>query len=179
LLLTGRPGCGKTTVIQRTLALLSDVHATGFYTRELRQAGRRLGFEAVTLDGIRLTLAHVELARRSRHRVSRYGVDVAGFEAEIVPSIDPDQHPEAALIVVDEVGKMECFSSLFRETLLRALAALVPLLGTIALRGNRFIESVKARPDVQVIRVTHANRDELPARLADDIRQSRVTMQDT
>lgn len=164
LLLTGRPGVGKTTVIQRVLAMLSrDVRATGFYTQELRGPQGRLGFIAITLAGQQHTLAHVDF--RDRHRVSRYGVDVTTFEAHVVPTIDPARHPDASLIVVDEIGKMECFSEVFRETVTRALDSPVPVLATIALKGNTFIQGIRSRKDVELIEVTVSNRDELPARL--------------
>jgi len=163
LLLTGRPGVGKTTVIQRTLGLGETGRATGFYTQELRGPRGRLGFEAVTLDGRRSTLSHVDF--RGRHRVGRYGVDVVTFAAEIVPTIDPARHPDATLIVMDEIGKMECFSPAFREVVLRALDSPIPVLATIALKGDAFISSIHARSDVELIEVTPRNRDELPARL--------------
>jgi len=166
LLLTGRPGIGKTTAIMRTLELLEGYAVTGFYTRELRGRRGRLGFEAVTLNGRRQTLAHVEF--RGRHRVSRYGVDVAGFETEIVPAIDPLLHPDADLIVVDEIGKMECFSARFQEAVLRALGGEVPVLGTVGLGGHPFIRQVRARDDVEMIQITARNRDLLPQRLAQD-----------
>jgi nucleoside-triphosphatase len=164
ILLTGRPGVGKTTVIMKALEMMPDVKATGFYTRELRGPKRRLGFEAVTLDRRRLTLAHVNF--KSSYRVSKYGVDVAGFEEAIVPSIDPALHPEAQLIVIDEIGKMECFSVKFREAVLRALNSEIPVLGTIGMRGDAFIQSLKRREDVEVIEVTWGNRDRLPGMLA-------------
>jgi nucleoside-triphosphatase len=164
ILLTGRPSVGKTTVIMRALEMLPGIKATGFYTRELRGPKGRLGFEAVTLDGRRQTLAHVKF--KSPRRVSKYGVDVAGFEEAIVPSIDPALHPEAQLIVIDEIGKMECFSVKFKETVVMALDSEVPVLGTIGLRGDAFIQSLKRREDVEVIEVTWGNRDHLPERLA-------------
>ena len=164
ILLTGRPGVGKTTVIMRALELLPGIRATGFYTRELRGPRGRLGFEAVTLDGRRRTLAHVNF--KSPRRVSKYGVDVEGFEEAIVPSVDPALHPQAQLIVVDEIGKMECFSAKFRETVVRALDSDIPVLGTIGLRGDSFFQSLKRRDDVEVVEVTRANRDRLPERLA-------------
>ena len=170
ILLTGRPGIGKTTVIMRALEML-DARATGFYTRELRGPRGRLGFEAVTLAGKRQTLAHVNF--RSRHRVSKYGVDVAGFEEGIVPSIDPATNPEADIIVIDEIGKMECFSPRFREAVLRALDSDKPVLGTIAARGHAFIEGIKGRDDVAVIEVARGNRDDLPARLVEMLRAMR------
>ncbi len=164
ILLTGRPGVGKTTVIMRTLALLERPQASGFYTRELRGPRGRLGFQAVTLDGHRQVLAHVDF--RSRQRVGKYGVDVSGFEREIVSQVDPAARPEADLIVVDEIGKMECFSSAFQAAVRRALDSPLPLLGTIARSGGGFIAHVRARPDVELIEVTVANRERLPAQLA-------------
>jgi nucleoside-triphosphatase THEP1 len=46
LLLTGPPGSGKTTVVQRLLERLHDRRLAGFYTQELRERGKRVGFEA-------------------------------------------------------------------------------------------------------------------------------------
>jgi len=169
ILLTGRPGVGKTTVIMRTLALLERPRASGFYTRELRGPRGRLGFEAVTLDGHRQVLAHVDF--HGPQRVSKYGVDVAGFEREIVPHVDPAARPEADLIVVDEIGKMECFSSAFQAAVRGALDSPLPLLGTIASFGGGFIAQVRGRPDVELIEVTAANRERLPAQLAARLRQ--------
>jgi nucleoside-triphosphatase len=56
VLLSGKPGCGKTTVVRKTVERL-PLPVGGFYTREMRMAGRRLGFEIVTLDGRRGVLA--------------------------------------------------------------------------------------------------------------------------
>ena len=163
LLLTGRPGIGKTTVIRRLLALLPPLQASGFTTAEVRAAHGRLGFLAATLAGHEILLAHVQ--RRSPYRVGAYGVDVAAFEREIVPALSAERG-EVELFVVDEIGKMECFSPAFRAAVERLLEDPRPLLGTIALRGTPFIEQVRARPDVQLIEVTAANRDSLPQQLA-------------
>ncbi len=159
LLLTGKPGIGKTTVIMRVLEALS-IPVTGFYTREIRGPKGRLGFEAITLDGRKCTLAHVDFG--GPYKVSKYGVDVATFERVIVPSIEPHLNPKAAVIVIDEIGKMECFSARFCEAVLRALDSEKPVLGTITFGGGDFIESIKRRPDVEIILVTMANRDSLP-----------------
>ena len=42
ILLTGPPQCGKTTVVQKVVALFPG-QAAGFYTREVRQGGRAVG----------------------------------------------------------------------------------------------------------------------------------------
>ncbi|MBU4398537.1 MAG: nucleoside-triphosphatase, partial [Planctomycetes bacterium] len=46
LLLTGPPGCGKTTVVRRVIERLCDHRLAGFYTKEIRQQGSRVGFLA-------------------------------------------------------------------------------------------------------------------------------------
>jgi hypothetical protein len=42
----------------------------------------------------------------------------------------------------------------------------VPVLATVALKGSGLIATVKARPDIRLIEVTSANRDQLPDELA-------------
>jgi nucleoside-triphosphatase THEP1 len=49
VLLTGRPGCGKTTLIKRIVKQVARP-AGGFYTEEIRERGRRVGFRMITLD---------------------------------------------------------------------------------------------------------------------------------
>src|SRR3954467_10914743 len=73
LLLTGPPGCGKTTVLERVAEQLADLRLAGFLTLELREHGQRVGFEAVGLGGRRAILAHVQ--SRSPVRAGRYGVE--------------------------------------------------------------------------------------------------------
>lgn len=46
ILLTGRPGIGKTTVIMRLAEHLEEREVVGFYTEEIRDRGRRQGFRA-------------------------------------------------------------------------------------------------------------------------------------
>jgi nucleoside-triphosphatase len=49
LLIAGRPGSGKTTAVSRLAALLREagLPVGGFVTTELRERGRRVGFEIV------------------------------------------------------------------------------------------------------------------------------------
>lgn len=55
------PGVGKTTLIQKASEVLqsSGMPVDGFYTQEVRQGGRRIGFDVVTLSGARGPLSRV------------------------------------------------------------------------------------------------------------------------
>jgi nucleoside-triphosphatase len=158
ILLTGHPGCGKTTLVRRVVEALG-LKAGGFYTEEMRAAdGRRTGFEIVTLDGQRGILAATGL--RSRYRVGRYGVDVEGIDALAVPAIERSLE-RCELTVIDEIGKMELYSELFRSSVVTALTSGKCILATIMRGPHPFADTVRALPAVGLIEVTPANREVL------------------
>jgi nucleoside-triphosphatase len=150
---TGSPGCGKSTIIEK-LVLRTERPATGFFTREIRKKGRRMGFSIMTLDGKEGLLAHENI--KSRFRVGKYGVNLEDIDQIAVPSMIPTRPHE--IVVVDEVGKMESFSPLFRKTVLEVLDSHHPVIGSIAQKGDSFTERIKTRRDVLIVRVTQQNR---------------------
>jgi nucleoside-triphosphatase len=161
ILLTGAPGSGKTTLLRRVVARLERPSA-GFYTEEIRSGGVRQGFEIVTLDGRRGTLAHVDI--RGRPRVGKYGVDVATLERLAVASIR-EAVASGALVVIDEVGPMEILSGSFRSAVLEALESRSPVLGTIVQRRQPFADQVKALPGVILLEVRREGQEGLLTRI--------------
>lgn len=166
--LTGRPGCGKTTAVVRTVGLVQQrgLSVGGFYTEEVRRRGRRVGFDVVLVNPggggrDRAPLARVGLD--SPVQVSRYGVDVTAVADHALPAVETP----ADVVVIDEVAPMELACRGFAETVERVLDRDQPLLLTLHARGGSFIRRLTARPEVTVTTVTPDNRDELPCRLAD------------
>ena len=163
ILITGLPGVGKTTVIKKLCAEVVHLNPVGFYTEEIRERGVRKGFALVSLDGRRSILSHVDI--RSHHRVGKYGVDVAAFE-RFLDTIDFNG-PTTGLIVIDEIGKMECLSPKFQTLLTRWLDAEKRLVATMALKGGGIIQQVKGREDAILLEVTYRERDTIPSRIVE------------
>jgi len=166
ILLSGRPGIGKTTALCCLAKLLAGRRLAGFYTEEVRAGGTRRGFRIVTFDGREGVLADVGI--RSRWRVSKYGVDVEGFERLVCPMLERAAD-EADVVLVDEIGKMECFSTRFCAAVERLADASTPLVATIAARGGGLIAAMKQRPDATIQELTLANRDQMPELLLKEL----------
>jgi nucleoside-triphosphatase len=167
VLLTGRSGCGKTTVIRKTAAAL-DPPAGGFCTEEMRSDGRRVGFRVIDLrTGREGILAHID--RKDRPRVGKYGVALPEFDRIGVAAVE-EALARPGCIVIDEIGKMELFSSAFRDVVRRALDTRQPVLGTVTRSPHPFATEVKRRADVTLIEVTSTNRNDLPTRLLELLR---------
>jgi len=158
LMLTGAPGVGKTTVIQKVAEQLGE-RAGGFYTSEMRSGGQRTGFSIVTLDGRTVPLALA--GEGGGPRVGRYSVNVVGIDQVAVPSILYAMS-EGKVVVIDEIGKMELNSVAFRNAVHRALSAPMPIVATIMERPNEFCDEIKRRTDVKLLDISLQNRNEMP-----------------
>jgi nucleoside-triphosphatase len=161
LLITGPPGIGKTTLVRALVRHLVARRPIGFYTQEIREGGRRRGFELIGLDGRRGLLSHAEWG--GPHQVGRYGVDVPGFERFLTPLTRADR--DDRFCVVDEIGRMECLSSLFQSWIRRRLESPAGLLATVASSGSGLITEVKAHPGIRLIVLNRENRGSILPRL--------------
>ncbi len=154
---------GKTTLIRRLAKELRDFNPVGFYTAEIREERSRKGFELISLDGRRRILSHIDI--RTPHRVGRYKVDIEGFLASI-----PFEDPPMSFVIIDEIGKMECFSARFRKILVELLDSERWVIATIALKGGGIIEEIKRRQDIKLFEVNPQNRETLVAEILKEIR---------
>lgn len=159
LLLTGTPGVGKTTVLRKVAAAVSDRHLAGFYTEEMRSRdGERSGFQIIGFDGRSGVMAQAGF--HGPHRVGKYSVDVAVID-DLAPSFLA-LAPSIDVYLVDEIGKMECLSEKFVAAMREVLDSGKPVVATVALHGEGFIAEIKQRPEVKIWQVTRGNRDALP-----------------
>jgi nucleoside-triphosphatase len=157
ILLTGFPGVGKTTLIRRISEELKNLHPVGFYTEEIKEEGIRKGFELIGFDGKKGLLSHVDI--KSLNRVGKYRVDVKGFEG-FLDSI-AFFALQTKLIIIDEIGKMECLSPKFKRIIKEILDSEKMVIATIAFKGSGLIDEIKKRKDVKLFEITEKNRDSL------------------
>ena len=161
LWLTGVPGVGKTTVIQRVAEALPKHSLGGFCTEEIRHGGIRQGFRLEGFQGGSAVMAHVDFPKR--YRVGRYGVDLGAIDELSGTALS--QEPPADIYLVDEVGKMECMSTRFIHALRGVLNGSCTIVGTIARSGGGPIAEFKQWPGSTLWEVTRDNREEMPARV--------------
>jgi nucleoside-triphosphatase len=164
VLLTGRPGCGKTTLIKRVMNELA-VPAGGFYTEEIREHGGRVGFKLATPDGEEAVLAHVNF--KTRQRLGKYGLDLSALETVGIEALRRAVRARQ-LVVIDEIGSMEIRSAVFRDVVNDVLDSPEPsgILATITARSLPFTDAIKKRPDVTLVEVRLDNRDQLLVELS-------------
>lgn len=174
LILTGRPGIGKTTIIKALIAQLADraggpLLAGGFYTEEILGAGGRKGFRLITLDGQSEVIAHMDF--NSRSKVGRYGVKV-----EVIDQLGAGAIRLAVdtcpLVIIDEIGKMELFSSPFQSAVLKAVSSPKIVIATALQDDHPWVAALKALPAVTVWQVTKVNRSKMIAEVLNWLDQS-------
>ena len=155
-LLTGSPGTGKTTIITEALARI-DTTAGGFYTEEIRVGDFRQGFKIVTLDGQNAVLAHVDFPDP---HIGKYGINIDNLDKfgsnAIYKAIN-----ESSVIIIDEIGKMELLSPIFKEVVLKAIDSGKKVLGTIVLHPHPFTDGIKRNPKVNVVHISRVNHEQV------------------
>src|SRR5689334_22492393 len=102
ILITGHPGCGKSTLIARLIEDIGDDQIAGLSTPEIRRRNVRVGFKIIDLA----TGEEEILASTSGKgpTVGKYHVDVEAID-RIVEKTEASL-PSANFIFIDEIGKM-------------------------------------------------------------------------
>ncbi|MDD5264809.1 MAG: NTPase [Candidatus Bipolaricaulis sp.] len=155
--LTGRPGVGKTTLIERLLERLS-VSAGGMLTKEIRVCGHRVGFAIVDVATRREeVLAHIH--QRIGPKVGAYTVNLKSLEEFGIPAI-LHAIQENDLVVIDEVAPMEMSSPRFVPAVEAALGSSKGLLISTHAHADCPIAH-RVRQELSLVRVRLGNRDEL------------------
>jgi nucleoside-triphosphatase len=169
ILLTGAPGVGKTTTVNRVCSHYSakGMNIQGITTREIRENGQRIGFKVTDLA----TGKEGWLARKDSlvgPRIGSYHVVSEDLESTGVRGIERGIEGPADLVVVDEIGPMEMTSSLFRNAISRLLKAERATVVTVKL-GSSYPEVEQIRAQSIQLEITKNNREEIYRKITEYI----------
>ncbi len=161
LLLTGRPGVGKTTIVNRIHDHYSTngVNIEGITTREVRERGARTGFMITDLSSGR----EGWLARKDAGtgpRVGSYVVVSDDFEKIGVAALERSTNGTADLVIVDEIGPMEMTSTSFRNSISKVLNGDTAVIATVKF-GSRYPEVETTRRRSLHWEITKKNRESI------------------
>lgn len=161
VLLTGRPGVGKTTAAESVVESARDrgKAVRGVFSPEVREGDERVGFRVKDVStGRSEVMAHIEYSEGPS--VGKYGVDVETVDEVAREAVVAE---DADLVVVDEIAPMETHSEAFVDGVRGVLDSETPIVGVVQeARETGFVGSVKEREDATMVRVTEENRDEVP-----------------
>ncbi len=164
VLLTGKPGIGKTTVVKKVVEKLKD-KVIGFWTEDIRdRTGRRTGFKIITTEGDETILASVYMMD-TPYTVGRYSVDINSFEKTVIPVLEKALRSEK-IVVIDEIGKMELFSKRFENLIREIFDKKDKILATVPVKNvHPLVKELKERHDCLLIEVNLSNRNSLPEKI--------------
>ena len=169
ILLTGPPGVGKTTMVNRlaTTLLNKGLTVSGITTCEVRENGNRTGFKITDLA----TRNEGWLARKdysSGPKIGSYRVISEDLERIGTNAMELSAKEPTAVIIVDEIGPMEMTSSTFRRAVSRVFAGERPTIATVRL-GSRYPEIEKVKGKSLHFVITKDNREAIYDRLVKQV----------
>jgi len=164
---TGAPGVGKTTLIQRihTHYKNKGLRVSGMITREVREGDQRVGFKITDLaSGAEGWLARV--GDGVGPRIGKYSVVSEDLEKIGVSALREAAERPDGLVLVDEIGPMEMTSRPFRDALAKLLSHRGIVIATVKY-GSHYPEVERASGTAEGVslEVSKGNRDEVMQRI--------------
>ena len=165
ILLTGRPGVGKTTLVNRVHEHYSKngFKIEGLTTREVREDNVRMGFMITDLSsGQEGWLAKKDVG--TGPRVGSYVVVSHDLENIGVAALERSMSGAADLVIVDEIGPMEMTSTLFRTNISKILNGNKAVVATVKF-GSRYPEVESTWQRSLRWEITKENRESIYRRI--------------
>ncbi len=175
LFLTGPSGAGKTTIVNECAALwqaagrggllgfrtfkeqppLMPVAGEGSRSAQAAASAATFVCLSAAVSGARTTVARFA---DGESRLYPEVFDRAGVR--LLRGVGQDA---CGLVLMDEIGYIESEALLFQREVLRVLALPVPVLGVLRDKPTPFLDALRAREDLTVVRVEEGTRQQARA----------------
>ncbi len=170
--ITGARGAGKTTTIKKVIDILEEEGLTigGMIIETKGDSEGIKELEIVDLiTGKKETFASKKI--KSEFEIHELGVDMEILEGIGVEAIERAIE-ESDIIVIDEVGKIELESELFKNTVEKALKSKKKMLITLHKKSRAvMLQDIRRRDDIRILEVTPINRSILPFRIVNYLQE--------
>lgn len=162
ILLTGDPGVGKSTLLQKIYSSSPQIF-NGIVAKEIRNKDDdRVGFASDTFAGSsEIVFTHKQFNFPTK--VADYSVDISALD-KIADMLSSELHladTNRCILLFDEIGWMQTFSEKLKSEIERALDSDVPSIMSIKQDDSvsPWLTKIKQRDDVEIISMSEANRD--------------------
>lgn len=166
ILLTGLPGIGKSTLIDKVISAVPE--CLGILAHEQRKEEVRSGFIAENRQGEYKQFMH-KIDKPSRNSIGSpghlYEVDINVIDTFVVPELQKGLTADYSIVYIDEIGRAQMKSTVFinvvRDLLLKPGKNVLATIIYADDPGSPSLE-FKKYPKIFLLEVNKKNRDMLP-----------------
>ncbi|HIP66849.1 MAG TPA: hypothetical protein EYH09_01875 [Candidatus Nanopusillus sp.] len=129
IFISGNPRTGKTSLIRRVITEFGIDNFFGFWTEEIRENKKRVGFKIVATWGEKILLASTNV--RTPYRIGKYFIIKENLDIFSSYMLDKIDLYRDRIIVIDEIGPMEFYSEKFKQLVRKVLKENYKVLATV------------------------------------------------
>lgn len=168
IFLTGDVQIGKSTVINKSLEILG-VPYQGFRTYGAEY--QKDGSSVLYISPANNLSVKTKIADRKKAKNTKMVINKDAFEITGVKILKDSLNSNSKLILMDEIGFMESNFEGFKNQIREVLNSDKVVFGVVRNRDTEFLNEVRAHKKVNLVPVNLENRDYLPRKIAEIIRE--------